>query len=240
MADDAVMAQLAAMLATPVQAQHGKRPSETVYGPHGEEYGVDYVEPPPIGALLGLRFGFRGMPQSKFPGPWAAERPPAQGPAREWKQPGDDSVGQHIYEAVLGRTRAPGDAVGKAGSGWWMVGGQPIPKPTNILGWLGAGAGGYGGYKIGAEVFDRDHKVRDDIRHRWDKGAWPEDTPGTPQYEERQKRMRESDARRDAAILDSPHRALFEYGGVNWPWQTDKWASRKNDPGVPPLPDAPY
>ncbi len=120
------------------------RPSETTYGPFGEKYDVEYVTPPDASALLGMRFGFRGMPQARFPGPWAAERPPAQGPVREWKQPGDDSIGQNVYEALLGRTREAGEAVAKPGSGWWNVGGQPIPKPTNVLPWAGAAGVGYG------------------------------------------------------------------------------------------------
>ena len=77
----------------------GPRAPEKTYGPFGEEYNVEYVAPPPLlGA--GARFGFRGMPSAPPPrGPWT---PPERAPSpvtREWKQSGDDSVGQQIGRA---------------------------------------------------------------------------------------------------------------------------------------------
>ncbi len=112
---------------------------ETVYGPFGEKYDVEPAQlgPDPLAALLGLRFGFKGMP--KPTGPWSApERPPAQ-PSREWKQSGDDGMGQQIYETLLGRWRKPGQAVADPDSGSVL---------TSPLFWLGSGLGAYGSYKL--------------------------------------------------------------------------------------------
>ena len=63
------------------------------------------------------------------------------------KRPDGEDVAQHIYDAVLGRTRKAGEQVAQPGSGWWNVLGQPIPKPSNPLPWLGAGGVGYGIYR---------------------------------------------------------------------------------------------
>ena len=118
---------------------------ETVYGPFGEKYDVEPAKVgDPLAAILGLRSGFRGMPQARFPGPWSVPERPAAAPARQWKQPGDDSAGQHIYEALLGRTRAPGEAVASkdsafAGGKWYL--------PKNPIPWIGVGGIGYAGYK---------------------------------------------------------------------------------------------
>src|SRR5687767_1790808 len=88
-----------------------ERPART-YGAMGEPYDIQYVEPPPIGSALGARFGFRGLPQGRPPvGPWTPKEAPPRGPVREARQTGDDGWPQHIYEALLGRTRQPGDAV---------------------------------------------------------------------------------------------------------------------------------
>ncbi len=64
---------------------------------------------------------------------------------------GDNGAQQHVYEAMLGRTRnsATPNQPAEPGSGWWNVGGQPIPKPTNVLPWLGAGGVGYGIWNLG-------------------------------------------------------------------------------------------
>lgn len=114
-----------------------------------DRYPVQQYQPPTIFGIdplsfIGGRFGFRGMPQPQARGPWSPPEPRPNAPPREWRQPGDDSVGQHVYEAILGRTRGPGESVARPGSGWWMVGRQPIPKPTNVLPWLGLGGIAYG------------------------------------------------------------------------------------------------
>ncbi len=63
------MDQLAKILA----AQPAQQRESKVYGSNGKEYGVDYVDPPPLGAV-GARFGFRGAaPLAKInPAPWLA------------------------------------------------------------------------------------------------------------------------------------------------------------------------
>ncbi len=146
-----------------------ERPSKA-YDAFGKEYGVDYVEPPPLGALMGLRFGFRGMPQAKFPGPWAAEKPPAQGPVREWKQPGDDSELQKAWEFMWGMKRKPGQAVAdpESGSVW-----------RSPLTWLGGGGAGYAGWNAagGPEAWE-------DLKN----GLADDYTPGAPGWEKRQLR----------------------------------------------------
>ncbi len=49
------------------------------------------------------------------------------------------------------------------------------------------------------------------------------------------------DEKRDRNIKGpDPRFAMHAYGGVNWPWDTDVYGTRKGDPGVPPLPGAPY
>jgi hypothetical protein len=216
------------------------RPSETEYGPFGEKYDVEYVTPPPVASLLGMRFGFRGVPQAKFPGPWAAERPPAPGPAREWKQPGDDGLGQHVYEAILGRTREAGEAVAKPGSGWWHIGNQPIPKPTNVLPWAAAGGWGYLMNKLWGDPVGELWRMHNDPNSP----EYKVRQPGTAEYNGEQKRIADirnaSSDQREARAKASPQSAMFEYGGANWPWDIDKYAGRKKDPGIPPLPDAPY
>lgn len=129
MADNA-MPSLANILAEPAVR-------ETVFGPFGDKYDVEPAQlgPDPIAALLGLRMGFRGMPQAAFPrGPWTPPERQIPAPTREWKQPGDDSLGQHIYEALLGRVRKPGEAAAKPESG--SVFRSPLAT-------LGAPAAGY-------------------------------------------------------------------------------------------------
>ncbi len=171
------MADIIDQLAKILAAQPSQQRESKVYGPFGEEYGVDYVDPPPLGAALGARFGFRGIPQAKFPGPWAKESTQAPRPAREWKEPGDDSVGQHIYEALLGRVRQPGEAVAQKGSG-----GSWLP-------WLVSGGVGYGVWNAlgGPEQWE---ELKRSMKNDY--------TPGAPGWEKRQLR----NARWDAEGLD--------------------------------------
>jgi hypothetical protein len=94
-------------------------------------------------ALMGLRPGLAQGSMRPF-NPRAPEGPLPKRPQGD----GDSGAGQHIYEAALGRTRKPGQDVAEPGSGWWSVGGQPIPKPSNVLPWLGAGGAGYGVWNL--------------------------------------------------------------------------------------------
>lgn len=171
---------LAELLMQPNALAGEARPSRT-YGAMGEPYDVQYVEPPPIGPLLG-RFGFRGMPQARVPaGPWTPKDAPApRAPLREAKQAGDDGIGQHIYEALLGRTRQPGDAVGRNYNPLWK----------NPAAYVIGGLGGYLGYKAGDNMLGVS-----DAYDRWQKGR----TPGTPEYDARQSENAGPSAKMDAA-----------------------------------------
>lgn len=186
-----------------------ERPSRT-YGAMGEPYDVQYVEPPPIGAMLGARFGFRGMPQGRPPpGPWTPKEAPPRGPAREWKEAGDDSVGQNVYEAILGRLRKPGEAVAQPGSGWWTFGPLAIPKLSNPLPHIAAGAAGYGLYNaLGGPENAR----------KMSEQPWM--IPGTPEYEERWARYPDDpNYKGDIARKDAQHadrKLAHQYGIPGW------------------------
>jgi hypothetical protein len=90
-------------------------------------------------------------------------------------KPDAENVGQNIYEALLGRTRKPGEQLAEPGSGWWHIGNQPIPKLSNILAWLGAGGVGYGIWNAGGgpDLLEKWHSLN---------------TPGSPEYEADQDR----------------------------------------------------
>jgi len=84
----------------------------------------------------------------------AAAAPRALRPLPDHATTADNGIGQNIYEALLGRTREPGEDVAQPGSGWWKILGQPIPKPTNVLPWAGVGGIGYAGYKGEQNLMD--------------------------------------------------------------------------------------
>lgn len=166
------MGDLAQYLQSPAAAH--ARPTEKTYGPFGEEYTVEYVPPPDLAALLGMRFGFRGLPQAAIPkGPWTPPEPRPQAPARELRQAGDDSVGQHIYEGLLGRTRDPGDAVAQQGT-------------SPLIQWLIAGLGAYGGYKGWSHLTGIDLNPADlwrDWQHMSKTGILPGADPNHPKFD---------------------------------------------------------
>ena len=164
----------------------------------------------------------RGEPQSLLSqAPWALMgmgRTPARPPAkmepqlvrREAKQAGDDNVGQHVYETLLARPRKPGQAVGEPGSGWWMVGNQPIPKPTNVLPWVATGGWAYLMNKLWGDPVG-------DVWQKYQTGKFPSETPDHPKYDP----VKEAESLRATARLDAntADRGLAEQLGITQP----KW-----------------
>lgn len=201
-------------------------PAGVTYGPFGERYEYDNYEPPTVMGIdpmtmLG-RFAFSRAPVGSLArGPWSPVERPAR-VVREGKLPGDDSVGQHIYEAVLGRTRNAGEAVAQPGSGWWHVAGQPIPKPTNPLPWILSGGLGYGlWHYLGGQ------RAWDELRDQ------PWNRPGTPEYEARERRLNEH----TDEVMRSGDRYRINARFRPWDSWSDPMGARH---GVPVLPDQPY
>ena len=183
----------------------------------------DFARQAPL-ALMALRPGTAAGSMR----PFNPKAPPEPLPKRP-EASGDNGLAQHVYEAMLGRTRGAGQSVGEPGSGWWMVGGQPIPKPTNILPWLASGGVGYGIWKGlgGPEAWQG---LRDVF------------TPGTPEYERSQAQKAGSRALLDAWRAEretavqtgaaTPKRILDFLGAGLTPEEEAEMAKRRLPGGV--------
>jgi len=171
----ALLAVIVWVIAMADRTNHLERFAEPPYWEQigDDRYPVQQFEPPTVlgfdpMSLLGARLGLR-TPQAAVPrGPWSPRERPTN-ITREWKQPGDDSIPQHVYEALLGRTRRPGAATAQPGSGWWTVGPLHIPKPTNPLPWVGAGGVGYGIWRLGGgpEAWEGLTRSQGPLDHPW-------------------------------------------------------------------------
>lgn len=183
-------------------------------------------------ALLAMRPGSASGSMRPF-NPKAPEAPL---PKRPDTSLGDNGVPQHIYEALLGRTRDPRSPHAPAPAGSAHVGGHWL-LPKSPLAWLGAALAGYGGAKVGDAIFDPDDKVKDDIKHRWSSGKWPEDDPAHAAYPAAQKRREERAA--DRADFQARYddfwlakSAGLMKDGERWPVAKSTWG-----PPYPPRPD---